>query len=142
MAMAVFDRTFVITDVLRFLAIVVAFAGVLSALIALQLEQVREFGVLRAIGMTPGQIRGMIVGQTGLMGLFAGILAVPLGLIMAEVLIEVINRRAFGWSMQQQLPPNVLIQALMLALSAAFIAGAYPAYRASSILPAEALRAE
>jgi putative ABC transport system permease protein len=140
--MSVFDRTFVITDVLRFLAVLVAFVGVLSALIALQLERTREFGVLRAIGMTRLQIRGMIVGQTTLIGFIAGILAIPLGLIMAEVLIEVINRRAFGWSMQQQLPAHVLIQALILAITAAFLASAYPAYRASSILPAQALREE
>jgi putative ABC transport system permease protein len=58
------------------------------------------------------------------------------------VLIEVINRRAFGWSMQQQLPAHVLIQALILAITAAFLASVYPAYRASSILPAQALREE
>lgn len=140
--MSVFDRTFIITDVLRFLAVLVAFVGVLSALIALQLERTREFGVLRAIGMTPWQIRGMIIGQTGLIGLIAGIMAIPLGLIMAEVLIEVINRRAFGWSMQQLLPANVLLQALMLAISAALLASVYPAFRASSISPAQALREE
>jgi putative ABC transport system permease protein len=140
--MSVFDRTFIITDVLRFLAVLVAFVGVLSALIALQLERIREFGVLRAIGMTPWQIRGMIIGQTGLIGLIAGMMAIPLGLIMAEVLIEVINRRAFGWSMQQLLPANVLLQALMLAISAALLASVYPAFRASSILPAQALREE
>lgn len=140
--MSIFDRTFVITDVLRFLAVLVAFVGVLSALIALQLERVREFGVLRAIGMTRLQIQGMIVGQTSLIGLIAGVMAVPLGLIMAEVLIEVINRRAFGWTMQQQLPAHVLIQALMLAITAALLASVYPAYRASSISPAQALREE
>jgi putative ABC transport system permease protein len=140
--MSVFDRTFIITDVLRFLAVLVAFVGVLSALIALQLERTREFGVLRAIGMTPWQIRGMIIGQTGLIGLIAGMMAIPLGLIMAEVLIEVINRRAFGWSMQQLLPANVLLQALMLAISAALLASVYPAFRASSISPAQALREE
>ena len=141
-AMVVFDRTFVITDVLRFLAIVVAFAGMLSALIALQLERVREFGILRAIGMTPGQIKAMIFGQTMVMGIFAAMLAVPLGLIMADVLIEVINRRAFGWSIQPQVPVDVLIQALILALVSAFLAGVYPAFRAASISPAMALRSE
>jgi putative ABC transport system permease protein len=141
-AMVVFDRTFVITDILRFLAVLVAFAGMLSALIALQLEREKEFGILRALGLTPTQIKGMIVGQTVLMGLFAAMLAVPLGLIMAEVLIEVINRRAFGWSIQQILPPFALIQALGLALVSALLAGLYPAYRAASIVPAEALRSE
>jgi len=141
-AMGIFDRTFVITDVMRILAVLVAFIGVLSALIALQLERAREFGILRATGMTPGQVRVMIIVQTLLMGLFAGLLAIPLGLLMADVLIEVINRRAFGWSMQQILPPVVLVQAMSLALISAFLAGLYPAQKAATISPATALREE
>ncbi len=141
-AMRVFDRTFVITDVMRMLAVLVAFIGVLSALTALQLERAREFGILRATGMTPGQLRVMIMVQTILMGLIAGLLAIPLGLMMADVLIEVINRRAFGWSMQQILPPIVLVQAMSLALISAFLAGLYPAQKAATISPAAALREE
>jgi putative ABC transport system permease protein len=141
-ALSVFDRTFVITDVMRLLAILVAAVSVLSALIALQLERTREFGILRATGMTPGQIRLMIIVQTLLIGLFAGLLAIPLGLLMAEVLIEVINRRAFGWSMQQTLPVDVLIQAMVLALGSAFLAGLYPAHKAATISPSMALREE
>ena len=92
--------------------------------------------------MTPGQVRVMIIVQTLLMGLFAGLLAIPLGLLMADVLIEVINRRAFGWSMQQILPPVVLVQAMSLALISAFLAGLYPAQKAATISPATALREE
>ena len=55
-ALEIFDRTFVITDVLRLLAVAVAFVGVLSALMALQLERARELGVLRANGLTPGGV--------------------------------------------------------------------------------------
>jgi putative ABC transport system permease protein len=127
---------------MRMLAVLVAFIGVLSALTALQLERAREFGILRATGMTPGQLRVMIMVQTILMGLIAGLLAIPLGLMMADVLIEVINRRAFGWSMQQILPPIVLVQAMSLALISAFLAGLYPAQKAATISPAAALREE
>lgn len=138
----IFDRTFLITHVLRILAVLVAFVGVLSALMALQLERLREFAILRATGMTPWQIAGMIFGQTGLMGLFAGLLALPLGLLMADILIEVINRRAFGWSMQHLVPAGVLTQALLLSVAAALLAGAYPAFKAASILPVQGLREE
>ena len=141
-AMRIFDRTFAITDVLRLLAVIVAFVSVLSALIALQLERTREFGILRATGMTPGQIRAMVLAQTLFLGLFAGLLAIPLGLLMADVLINVINRRAFGWSMQQIMPPTVLLQAMVLALGSALLAGIYPAHRAASISPSVALREE
>lgn len=140
--LAVFDRTFAITGVLRILAIVIAFIGVLSALMALLLERNREFATLRATGMTPWQIAHLVLGQTSLMGLFAGLLSLPLGWLMSEVLIEVINRRSFGWSMQQTLPLPVFSDALLLALTAALIAGLYPALRAARISPALALREE
>lgn len=138
----IFDRTFAITKVLRLLAILVAFVGVLSALMALQLERLREYALLRATGMTPNQIRGQVLSQTALMGLFAGLLSLPLGLIMSDVLIDVINKRSFGWSMQHVLPHSVLYEALALAVVAAILAGLYPAWRASGITPAAALREE
>ena len=141
-SMAVFDRTFTITRVLRLLAIGVAFAGVLSALMALQLERSREQAVLRAIGVTPGQLSVLIGWQTGLMGLYAGLCALPLGWLMSAVLIEVINRRAFGWSIITQLPPAAMFEALLLALGAALLAGLYPAWRIGRVTPALALREE
>ncbi|HCB12228.1 MAG TPA: ABC transporter permease, partial [Gammaproteobacteria bacterium] len=89
----IFDRTFTITNVLRLLAILVAVVGVLSALLALQLERTREFAVLRATGMTAGEVGGLVSLQTGFIGAAAGLLAIPTGLLLAAVLIFVINRR-------------------------------------------------
>jgi putative ABC transport system permease protein len=141
-SMEVFDRTFTITVVLRLLAVMVAFIGVLSALMALQLERSRELAVLRAVGLTPRQLWRYVTLQTGLMGLFAGLLAVPLGLVLASVLIYVINKRSFGWTMQLDLSPEILVQPLVLALLAAVLAGTYPARRMARANPAMALREE
>lgn len=138
----VFDRTFTITAVLQALATIVAFIGILSSLMALQMERARELGVLRANGLTPGQLWGNVLTQTGLMGLVAGLLAIPVGLIMALMLIFVINRRSFGWTLQLQIPPELLLQALAVAVGAALLAGLYPAYRMSRASPALALREE
>lgn len=140
--LTIFDRTFVITHVLRMLAIVVAFVGVLSALIALQLERMREYAMLRATGMTVREVAAMITVQTLVMGCIAGLLAIPLGLMMSDILIDVINRRSFGWSMQQQIQGGVLVQAFVLALAAALLAGLWPALRVAKVRPAEALRQE
>ncbi|MGV3591996.1 MAG: FtsX-like permease family protein [Gammaproteobacteria bacterium] len=140
--LTIFDRTFAITHVLRLLAIVVAFVGVLSALIALQLERMREYAMLRAAGMTAREVAAMIAAQTLVLGLLAGLFALPLGLMMSDILIDVINRRSFGWSMLHTLPPNVLIEALLLAVGAALIAGLYPMRRVARVRPAEALRGE
>ena len=141
-SLEVFDRTFAITGVLRFLAFVVAFIGVLSALMALQFERGRELGVLRANGLTPGQVWKLVTAQTGLMGLVAGVLAVPAGLVLALVMIFVVNKRSFGWTLQLQVGPEILVQAVALALLGALLAGILPAWKMSRTSPALALREE
>ncbi len=141
-SLKIFDRTFTITQVLRLLAIMVAFMGILSALMALQLERKKEFATLRAIGMTQAELCLMIITQSMLMGFLAGLLAIPLGILMSNILIDVINLRSFGWSMQQIYPFSVMWQALLISTCAAGLAGIYPAYKGASANTAQALREE
>lgn len=142
LSLTVFDRTFTITKVLRLLAIGVAFVGILSALMALELERARDYAVLRATGMTRGQLGRLILLQTSALGLAAGLLAIPLGLAMADLLIRVINLRSFGWTMPLRGDLGVLASGLVLAWIAALLAGLYPAWRAARVTPARALREE
>ncbi len=142
LSMQIFDRTFVITDVLYWLALGVATIGILGAMFALQLERAREFAVLRALGMTPGQLGRMVMLQTGSMGFLCGLAAIPLGLVMAWLLINVINRRAFGWQMDIDISAALLAGGLALAVGTALAAGIYPARRAARASPALAMREE
>lgn len=141
-SMQVFERTFTITEVLRWLAGLVAFFGILSALSALALERARETAVLRAIGFAPGELRALALTQTGLLGLASGLLAIPIGLVLAVLLVFVINERAFGWSMSLQARPATLAGGLALALGAALLAGILPAWRQSRAALASQLREE
>jgi putative ABC transport system permease protein len=138
----VFNRAFSITAALQLLATVVAFIGILSALMALQLEQTREYGVMRAVGMTARQLWNFTLIQTGLMGMTAGLLALPIGLVLAMVLIYVINVRSFGWTMPLSLQAVEFVQAFLVAVIAALLAGLYPARRLSQLITARALRSE
>ena len=138
----VFDRTFAITGALQLLATLVAFVGVLSALLSLQLEKQRELGILRAIGLTARQVWGLIFLETGLMGLVAGLLAMPAGYAVSLILVYIINTRSFGWSLQMQVQPTPFVQALAVAVVAALLAGVYPAHRLTHMITAEAIRFE
>ncbi|MEM7081552.1 MAG: FtsX-like permease family protein [Pseudomonadota bacterium] len=141
-SLEIFDQTFVITNVLYWLALGVAFIGILGAMLALQLERARELALLRALGMTPAQVSTLITTQTGVMGLLSGLAALPLGIVMAWVLIRVINRRAFGWEIEMTFSPAILITSLLFAISVALLAGLYPAWRAGKSHPALAMREE
>lgn len=138
----VFDRTFAITGALQLLATIVAFIGVLSALLSLQLERGRELGILRAVGLSVRQLWGLVLLETGLMGAVAGLLAMPAGYALALILIYIINRRSFGWTLQMQIQPEPFLFALVVAVLAALLAGLYPAYRMGRLMAAEAIRYE
>lgn len=140
LSLEIFDRTFAITDVLRLLSVIVAFVGIVSALMALQLERGRELAMLRVIGATPGQIRRVVLAQTALLGLFAGLLAIPLGVGMGWILVEVVNLRAFGWTMPFRLDGGLLLSAVVLAVIAALAGGVYPAQRTATAVLTKALR--
>lgn len=141
-SLAVFDQEFVITSVLRMLAALVAFIGVLGALMALQLDRARELAVLRAIGFTRSRLGGLITGQSGLLGLATGLFSIPMGVVIAWLLVYVINRRAFGWSMGFTVHAMPLLEGVALAVAAALIAALYPAWRAVRTVPARGLREE
>lgn len=141
-ALVVFDRTFAITGALNLLATVVAFIGVLSALMALQIERTRELGMLRANGMTLWQLWRMTLLETGLMGGTAGLLSMPTGLLLAVVLVYIINLRSFGWTIRLVLDPATFVQALIVALASALLAAIYPMLRLGRLQIAVAVRQE
>jgi putative ABC transport system permease protein len=141
-ALDIFDRTFAITAALQLLSVLVAFIGVLSALMSLQLEKTRELGVLRATGMTVRQLWQLTLLETGLMGTTAGLVAMPVGWVLAWILINIINRRSFGWTLQMNLEPSFFLQAFLVAIVAALLAGIYPALRLGGMVIATAVREE
>ncbi len=138
----IFDRTFIVAGLLHILSVVVAFIGILSAMMSIQLEKGKEMAILRATGLTGSQMFGMITAQTTTMGILAAIIAIPLGLVLAYCLIFVINLRSFGWTMNMIIDHVVLLQAIIISVLAAVIAGLYPAYKMSKTSPAMALREE
>ncbi|HZQ05992.1 MAG TPA: FtsX-like permease family protein, partial [Anaerolineae bacterium] len=141
-ALVIFDRTFAITQALRVISVAVAFIGILSALMALQLERTRELGTLRATGMTLRQLWQLTLLESGLMGAAAGLLSIPVGLILAAILIYVINLRSFGWTIFFTAVPEVYLQAVIISTGAALIAAIYPMLRLSGLQVVEALREE
>jgi putative ABC transport system permease protein len=141
-SMSIFERTFVITRVLYWLAAGVAAVGLISSLLAWELERSHELAIVRSLGLTPFGAAVLIEAQTGFMGLVALVAAIPAGLLTAIVLTDVINRRAFGWQIDLHLTVTQFTDALLLALSAALLAGVYPAWRTATASIAGDIREE
>ncbi len=139
--LVVFDRTFAVTRVLRFVTLLVALVGLVSALMALALDRAREIAVLRALGLTPGQLYGLLGAQALMLGLVAGLIALPVGALVAFVMIDVVNARSFGWTLLAfEFGPTVVFTSLGLAGSVGWLGSLLPAWMANRLEPSRALR--
>jgi putative ABC transport system permease protein len=141
-ALRIFDRTFAITYALEAIAVLIAVMGVAGALLALVIDRRRELGLLRFLGAASGQIRKLIVIEAGLIGLLANLAGVALGFALSLILIYVINKQSFGWTIRFHWPVAVLLGALTMVYAATVLAGLYPARVAVRLNPVEVVHEE
>jgi putative ABC transport system permease protein len=136
----VFDQTFQITFALQAIAILVAVLGVASTLTALILQRGREIAVLRAVGALRSQVHRMVLVESAAIGVSGALLGCLCGLALAMILIHVINRQYFGWTIRTHLEARVFLGALALMVVSATLAGIAPARLAATRVAAEAMR--
>jgi len=141
-AIQIFDRTFAITYALEVVAVIVAIIGIAGALLALVIDRRRELGLLRFLGAGVSQIRKLILLEAGLIGLLANLAGLALGIVLSLLLIFVINKQSFGWTIQFHWPVAVLLAALSVVYAATVLAGFYPARVATRLNPIEVVHEE
>jgi putative ABC transport system permease protein len=141
-ALRIFDRTFAITYALEAIAVIVAVMGVAGALLALVIDRRRELGLLRFLGAATQQIRKLIVVEAGLLGLLSTLAGVAQGFALSLLLIFVINKQSFGWTIRFHWPVAVLLGALTVVYVATVLAGLYPASVAVRLNPIEVVHEE
>ena len=138
----IFDRTFLLTYVLEAIAVVIAMLGIVNTLITSVLERRREFATLRAIGGSSAQIQQLVLWEAIYLGAIGIVLGLIGGGLLSLLLIKVINRQSFGWTIQMILPIGSLVQAVALAVLATLVAGYFPARWAARQPVVEGLRDE
>ena len=116
--------------------------GLFNTLISLILERKREIGILRFIGAFKGQVKRMILVEAGILGFIGSAMGLVCGVIVSYILIFVVNKQSFGWTIQVHFP-YLFIPLVTLAFWAiAFSSGLYPARLATRLNPKEAVRVE
>jgi putative ABC transport system permease protein len=113
-----------------------------GALLALVIDRRRELGLLRFLGASSGQLRKLILVEAGLLGLLANLVGFVLGYFLSLVLVFVINKQSFGWTIRFHWPVAVLLGALTVVYLATVISGLYPAWIAVRLDPLEVVHEE
>jgi putative ABC transport system permease protein len=123
----IFDQTFQITYVLEAIAVLMAFLGILHTSAISILFREKELGILEALGALPGQIRRMILTETTLMGIFSFLWGSVAGTLLSFILIFVINKQSFGWTIPFHWSWLVFFKTLGIILLGSMLSGWIPA---------------
>ncbi|HEU4725808.1 MAG TPA: FtsX-like permease family protein, partial [Candidatus Eisenbacteria bacterium] len=135
----VLHNTFAVTDALEMVAVVVALLSVLGTLAALVMERTREIGVLRAIGASRRQIVNALLLEGALLAAAGLLLGALTGALLSAVLVHVLNRESFGWTLTLATPWRRTLLLAAFLFVAALLAAVPPARRAASVPPREAM---
>jgi putative ABC transport system permease protein len=140
--MTIFDQTFMITYALLGVAIVVAVLGIINTLAALILERTRELALLRVSGMSRRQLSTMLVLESSMIGLASTVVGLVMGYILSFILIYVVNKQSFGWTIEFHTPVALIAASLGITFLSSTVAGLVPARLATHIDLVTALKSE
>ncbi len=139
-SLEVFERTFTVSATLNVLTLSVAGFAILTSLLTLSGMRLPQLAPVWALGMTHGSLAKLELLRAVLLAAMTLIAAVPLGLALAWVLLNVINVEAFGWRLPMYLFPSAWGLLAFAALAAAVLASLWPAWRLYKTPPAHLLK--
>ncbi len=140
--LSIFDQTFAITYALEFIAVLVALLGVATGLSSNILERVHEIGALRAMGLNQKGIVSTIMGEAAILGVLSVLVGLASGVSLAAILIFVVNKLSFGWTIQYIFAWKGMAVYLLVVVAASLAASWLPARAAARIPIREALSEE
>ena len=139
-SLAIFDRTFVVTEALNLLTLGVASFAMLTSLLTLWGQRLPQLAPVWAMGVTRARLARIDILRSLLLAGLTACLALPLGLTLAWALLDVINVAAFGWQLPMYLFPLDWLRLFLLALLAAALAAVIPARKLSRLSPSHLLK--
>ncbi|WP_391087126.1 FtsX-like permease family protein [Vibrio sp. NH-UV-68] len=139
-AMRVFDRTFSIADSLGNITLVIAVFGIFFATVAGEISRQRHISLLRCLGMSGRELIVMGSLQLFVFGAISILIAMPLGLALASLVVDIIIKHSFGWTIELQFIPQEYFYSVTLAMGSLMLAGAIPVLRMVRNTPMKSLR--
>ncbi|MEO0811828.1 MAG: FtsX-like permease family protein, partial [Myxococcota bacterium] len=136
----IFEQTFAITRLLQAMSLVIAAFGITLTLFVIARERRSELALYRALGATRRQVFRLFVGKGAALGGLGTAIGIAGGVTLALILVFIINRELFGWTIQVFVPWWALAEQILTVTVVALFAAAIPALRASETPAGELTR--
>ncbi len=138
--MRVFDRTFSIADKLGNITLIIALFGIFFATVAGEVSRQKHVSLLRCLGMSGRELIVMGGLQLFVFGAIAIVIAMPLGLTLASLVVDIVIKQSFGWTLELKFNPADYMFSIATTMIALMIAGAIPVFRMIRKTPMKILR--
>ena len=139
-SLEIFERTFLVTSALNILTLGVASFAILMSLLTLADRRIPQLSPVWALGLTRSQIGKLELLRAVLLALFVVVFSIPTGLVLAWVLLNVINVKAFGWQLPMFFFPMEYLKLGFYALFASFLAATWPSLKLIRTPPSDLLK--
>ena len=139
-SLEIFERTFLVTSALNILTLGVASFAILMSLLTLADRRIPQLSPVWALGLTRSQIGKLELLRAVLLALFVVVFSIPTGLVLAWVLLNVINVKAFGWQLPMFFFPLEYLKLGFYALFASFLAATWPSLKLIRTPPSDLLK--
>ncbi|AUI85843.1 ABC transporter permease [Vibrio azureus] len=139
-AMRVFDNTFSIAGTLGNITLIIAVFGLFFATLAGESSRQRHFALLRCMGVSGKELVLLGGVQLFVLGALSAIVAIPLGLALAHLIVDMVMKQSFGWSLELHTIPWKYMQTIAWAMFSIMLAGALPVFRMIKRTPMKSLR--
>ncbi len=136
----VFDDTFAITHALHAISVLVAILGVANSLYAMTMEMRQELAILRFVGASMNQLRQIILYQAAFLGGLGALSGTVVGAVLSLLLINVINKQSFGWTINLSVPWLAITESFLLVVFFSVISGLLPALSIKNLVTPDAVR--
>ncbi|QQR59651.1 MAG: FtsX-like permease family protein [Candidatus Melainabacteria bacterium] len=136
----VFDDTFAITHALHAISVLVAILGVANSLYAMTMEMRQELAILRFVGASMNQLRQIILYQAAFLGGLGALSGTVVGAVLSLLLINVINKQSFGWTINLSVPWIAITESFLLVVFFSVISGLLPALSIKNLVTPDAVR--
>ncbi len=139
-SLEIFDRSFAVTYAMEAVAVLVGLFGLSSSLGAMVLARRRELGVLRHLGLTRRQVGAMLAAEGGLLAFLGAAAGLAAGAAISLVLVYVVNRQSFNWSIELHVPWVLLATFFATLVLLAVLTALLSAREAMGMGPVRAVR--
>ena len=120
------EKVFSVLESLKITACIIALISLFSSILHSMSDKMKLFGVLKTLGASTTQLSSIIFAENFFLALFGSVAGILSALLLGPIILDVINKNAFGWTLKVVYPLDIMILFIFVSPIVALLGTIYP----------------